>query len=108
MFTLPAGYLVGMLAWLTTGAVCFVLLLALRRRSKQTSWKLGRRLADAGLRLLLFVAAPLTALELWFAVVYDQSDSFNMSKVSQHWFARHVRENDQSFRDDRPFPHLVP
>ena len=52
--------------------------------------------------------ASLTIVELYFAVVYDQTDSFNMSNVSQHWFARHVRENSQGFRDKAPFKRLVP
>jgi hypothetical protein len=57
--------------------------------------------------LWVFLAA-MTLAELYFAVIYDQSDSFNMSKVSQHWFDRHVRHNAEGFRDDRPFPTHVP
>ncbi len=105
-FDLPEGYLLGLSAWLAAGSVTFVALLNLRRaaRGKQgIAW----RLANAGLGLWVFLAA-MTLAELYFAVIYDQSDSFNMSKVSQHWFDRHVRHNAEGFRDDRPFPRDVP
>jgi lysophospholipase L1-like esterase len=59
------------------------------------------------LSLWVFLAA-LTVVELYFAIVYDQSDSFNMSNVSKHWFARHVRTNPEGFRDDKPFLKEIP
>jgi hypothetical protein len=105
-FDLPEEYLLGMAAWLAAGAVCFVALLMLRRRARKKrgfAW----RLANAGLGLWVFLAA-MTLVELYFAVVYDQSDSFNMTKVSQHWFQRHVRLNADGFRDDQPFPRSIP
>jgi hypothetical protein len=62
----------------------------------------------------MFLAA-LTAVELYFAILYDQSDSFNMTNVSKHWFARHIepvqkvlRFSDREktvYRDERAFPH---
>jgi hypothetical protein len=105
-FDLPEGYILALGAWLAAGTVMFVALLNLRRRArakKGFAW----RLANAGLGLWVFLAA-MTLVELYFAVVYDQSDSFNMSNVSRHWFDRHVRTNAEGFRDDRPFLRDVP
>lgn len=105
-FDLPVDYVLGLLAWGAGGAACLVVLLKLRRRWTQRA---PRRVkwANAGLSLCVFLAA-LTVVELYFAVVYDHSDSFNMSNVSKHWFARHVRRNDFGFRDNHPFPAQVP
>lgn len=105
-FDLPFEYLVGMGLWLAAGSACFYLLLRKRRdwrdrKSPKLVW------ADRGLRLWLLLAA-LTALELYFAVIYDQSDSFNMTNVSKHWFERHVRKNAQGYRDARPFKKVPP
>ena len=105
-FDLSPEYLVGMTLWLAAGGACFYLLLRQRqkwrlRNSPKLVW------ANAGLALWMFLAA-LTALELYFAVVYDQSDSFNMTNVSKHWFERHVRKNPQGYRDDKPLKKRVP
>ena len=97
-FDLPEGYLLGMTAWLAAGAASLVLLLKLRRRGSRSKGAIVSRVALAGLSLWMFLAA-LTLVELFFALVYDQSDSFNMSNVSKHWFARHVRTNGDGFRD---------
>lgn len=112
---LSIDYLLGMGAWLAAGLVAFVVLLKLRRRWK--SRPRLRPLAHAGLSvwMLLFL---LTLVELYFATVYDQSDSFNMTNVSKKWFVLHV-EPDQKlltfsdgrslkYRDDREFPKSVP
>lgn len=105
-FDLSLDYLLGMAAWLAAGAVTFVLLLKFRRRW-QTQKPARIRWANLGLSLWMFLAA-LTLVELYFAVIYDQSDSFNMTNVSKHWFTRHVRVNNEGFRDARPFPKEVP
>ena len=112
-FNLPEEYLLGLVAWAMALAASLLALLKLRRRLKQrvVRGEPRRALVDfatkAGLSMWIFLVS-LTVVELCFAVVYDQTDSFNMSNVSQHWFARHVRDNSQGFRDDRPFPRLVP
>lgn len=105
-FDLPLDYLLDLAAWTAAGAAAFVLLLRLHRRLTRRS---PRRvwIARAGLSLWMFLAA-LTLVELFFAIVYDQSDSFNMSNVSKHWFDRHVRVNNEGFRDAKPFPKTVP
>jgi hypothetical protein len=62
--------------------------------------------------------ALLTGIELYFALIYDQSDSFNLTNVSKKWFALHAEpdrkklvvsdipreEIEIAYRDDRPFP----
>jgi hypothetical protein len=52
--------------------------------------------------------AGLTVFEMYFALIYDQSDSFNMTNVSERWFARHVQKNSAGFRDDRPLAKSAP
>jgi hypothetical protein len=105
-FDLPLDYLLGLAVWIAGGAASFVLLLKLRRRWSRTA---PRRLmwTNAGLSVWMFLAA-LTVVEVYFAVIYDQSDSFNMSLVSQHWFLRHNVPNDAGYRDARPLLRPVP
>src|SRR5262245_14665014 len=105
-FDLPLDYVLGLAVWLAGSVAAFVLLLKLRRRwsriaPQRVKW------ANAGLSVWMFLAA-LTVVELYFAIVYDQSDSFNMSLVSQHWFLRHVVPNNAGFRDARPLLEHVP
>jgi lysophospholipase L1-like esterase len=105
-FDLPWEYLLGLAVWLAGGAAALVLLLKRRRRWTRTTP--GRvKWANAGLSLWMFLAA-LTVVELFFSVVYDQSDSFNMSLVSKHWFLRHSVPNDAGFRDAHPLLRPVP
>jgi hypothetical protein len=105
-FDLPVDYLLGLVAWIAVGAASGAFLLKFRRRWRQLA---PRRVkwVNAALSFWTFCAA-LTAVELYFAVWYDESDSFNLSNVSQHWFARHVHRNEAMFRDARPFPRHVP
>ncbi|MGE5194446.1 MAG: GDSL-type esterase/lipase family protein [Deltaproteobacteria bacterium] len=105
-FDLPLNYLLGLLVWISGGGAGFVLLLKLRRRYLQRAPQ-RVKWANAGLSLWVFLAG-LTLVELYFAIIYDQSDSFNMSLVSQHWFDRHVRRNNELFRDARPLLLRVP
>lgn len=112
---LSFDYKLGMAVWIAAGVLAFVVLLKLRRR-----WKERKRLqtvANLGLSLwmLLFL---LTLVELYFATVYDRSDSFNMTNVSRKWFKRHVEPDEKVlrfkdgqgivYRDDREFPKNVP
>jgi lysophospholipase L1-like esterase len=105
-FDLEFEYILGLLAWTAGGATAIVQFLRLRRRWGKTAphrvkW------ANAGLSLWMLLAS-LTVVELYFAIVYDESDSYNMSLVSQHWFRRHVATNEVGFRDSRPFTQRVP
>lgn len=105
-FDLPGGYLLGLVGWLIAMAASLPALLKLRRKLRLRMSGEPRRTL-VGLSLWVFLAF-LTVCELCVAIFYDQSDSFNMSNVSQHWYARHVRENPQGFRDEAPFPRDVP
>lgn len=111
-FDLSFEYLLAMAFWLAALAGGLVLLLWLRRRwganlPKCVKW------ANLGLSLWMFLFA-FTAVELYFAVIYDQSDSFNMTNVSKHWWARHVKPVQKTlkfrdgktieYRDEQAFP----
>lgn len=117
-FDLPLDYFLGMTGWLAMLAAGLGGLLAIRRRLARqptlvASKRDRRKWVHLGLSLWMFLAA-LTTVELYFAVIYDQTDSFNMTNVSKHWFARHVapvqkvlRFGDGQgtlYRDERPFP----
>ncbi len=106
---LSDGYLLGMVLWLIAGGVGFWSLLRLRsqwrRQPKRLKWVNGGLSAWMGLALL-------TTIELYFALVYDASDSFNMTNVSKKWFKLHVERHKMEIRpghglmirDDRDFP----
>ncbi|HTI51986.1 MAG TPA: SGNH/GDSL hydrolase family protein [Planctomycetaceae bacterium] len=111
-FDLPFDYVAGMALWLAGLALGLRQLLKSRRRIKiqhpaRFNW------ANLGLSVWMFLAA-LTAVELYFATIYDQSDAFNATNVSRHWFARHVepmqkvlqfRDGQATlYRDARAFP----
>lgn len=114
-FDLSFDYLLGMTGWLVALAAIFVGLLAWRRRSG-TRHPSRRKWANLGLSLWMFLAT-LTLVELYFAAIYDQTDSFNSTNVSQHWFERHVAPVQKvlhfkdgqitRYRDDRPFPATI-
>ncbi|MCY2963869.1 MAG: hypothetical protein NT069_09525, partial [Planctomycetota bacterium] len=109
MFDLSFDYLLTMGIWLAILPVLFVALLAFRRQRKRR--KRSLRIANFGLSLWMLLAG-LTAVELYFAVLYDQSDSFNMTNVSKKWFRRWVTQKPLKFqgregipyRDDVDFP----
>ncbi|MGH7130303.1 MAG: SGNH/GDSL hydrolase family protein, partial [Planctomycetaceae bacterium] len=92
----------------------FVVLLRLRRRWKTRTWRLRTVHLLLSLWMLL---AVLTGFELYFALIYDETDSFNMTNVSKKWFDRHVAGHEQTlefgdgqgvrYRDDRPFPEEI-
>src|SRR6188768_4070347 len=114
-FQLPLDYLLGMAGWLLMLGLSLVSLVALRRR-----WGGDRRnrlkWVNAGLSLWIFLTA-ITSIEAYVAIVYDQSDAFNMTNVSKHWFARHVEPFRKtlrfadgfftSYRDTREFPRKI-
>lgn len=108
---LSDGYLLGMALWLIAGGVGFWMLLRLRgqwhRQPTRLKW------INAGLSAWMALA-PLTMVELYFALVYDASDSFNMTNVSRKWFKLHVEPQQHAlklseregvvYRDDREYP----
>lgn len=111
-FDLPFDYVLGMAGWLIALGLALFLLLILRRSA--SSRNSARRFwSNLGLSFWFFLVT-LTIVELYFAVIYDQSDSFNATNVSRHWFARHVTPVQKllrftdgqatAYRDERPFP----
>jgi len=109
VFELSFDYLLGMSAWLLLLPVAFWLLLKWRQKVRRQGQSLS--LINLGLSFWMLLAG-LTAVELYFAVLYDQSDSFNMTNVSQKWFRRWVQQKPLKFagregipyRDDVDFP----
>ena len=112
---LPFDYQLKLFGWLIAGVVSLYYLLSLRRRWKTSLKKL--RMVHLLLSLWMFLAAC-TVVELYFAVIFDQTDSFNMTMVSEKWFRKYVApdqkilkfqsgENTQ-YRNDREFPTSIP
>lgn len=114
LVSLGYAYLLGMLLWLLLGALAFWGLLKYRRRSR----RLGKTLLWANLALSLWLfLALLTGVELYFALIFDATDSFNRSNVSRVWFKRHIDPEQKllelgnvgiTYRDDQVFPRPVP
>lgn len=50
--------------------------------------------------LLLLLALVLGALELYYRYVYDETDTANLSRLSERWFERHWHRNADGIRDD--------
>jgi hypothetical protein len=111
---LSDGYLLGMLIWLCAGVLSFWLLLRSWRHWKTDARRL--RFVQCGLSLWMLLAS-LTAIELYFALIYDSTDSFNMTNVSKKWFEKYVQPQQKAlalgndeyviYRDDVPFPEAV-
>ncbi len=114
LFALSDAYLIGMSLWLLAGCIAFWGLLKWRRRVR----RLGRKPALANLLLSVWLLLSLlTGVELYFALFFDGTDSFNMSNVSKVWFRRHVEPEQHAlrlgsegikYRDDQVFPRPVP
>ena len=106
---LSLDYLLGLGVWLVTLPLLLWLSLVWRRSLRRRQRSLTR--ANLALSLWLLLVC-LTGCELYFAFLYDQSDSFNRTNVSQKWFARWVTQKPLIFtgregipyRDDRDFP----
>lgn len=105
LFYLSERYLLGMAAWLAFLVLSLWGGLRSRRRARGSPGRL--RFIHLGLSFW-FVAVALTVPELWFALFYDRTDSFNSTNVSERWFQRHVRLNPQGFRDANPFTRTIP
>jgi len=84
---LSDGYLLTMAAWLVVLALTPVVLVRLRR--KWTAQKSRLRFVYASLSTWLCFGL-LTLPELGFALLYDTTDSFDMTNVSNRWFQVHV------------------
>lgn len=84
---LSDGYLLGMAVWLLLLCLAPVALIRLRRR--WIGQKSRLRFVYAGLSAWLCVGM-LTLPEVGFALLYDTTDSFDMTNVSHRWFKVHV------------------
>lgn len=84
---LSDGYLLAMAAWVGVLALTPVVLVRLRR--KWTAQKSRLRIIYASLSTWLCLGL-LTLPELGFALLYDTTDSFDMTNVSNRWFQIHV------------------
>ncbi|MGQ0633960.1 MAG: SGNH/GDSL hydrolase family protein [Planctomycetaceae bacterium] len=116
LFDLRLGYQLSMVGVLAVLGGALLLLLRLRRGSRLRPVR--RRIANLGLSIWMFLAL-ITAVELYFAVLYDESDAFNTTEVSKLWYRRHVApmrkvlkfrdDHATEYRDARDYPpKLVP
>lgn len=80
-------YLLVMAGWIVVGIVLFYVLVTQWRRSKDNPRR--RLFLQIGLSTWM-VLALLTLVELYFAVIYDSTDSFSMTNVSKKWYAVHA------------------
>lgn len=102
-------YLTGLACWILLLGLSLWLLLKLRRKLHTSR---GLTAANAGLSLWLLLVL-LTGCELYFAFMFDETDSFNMTQVSRKWFRRYVEPHQFAltfssgestlYRDDREF-----
>lgn len=112
---LSLDYKLFMLGWLIAGVWSFWFLLSRRRRWKNSPGRL--KLVHGLFSLWMFLAA-FTVVELYFALIFDSTDSFNMTKVSQKWFEKYVKPEQKDlvfqsgeitrYRDNREFPKALP
>lgn len=92
---LSDDYLVGLSVWLL---VLFAALWGLLRLRRAVKTRPGRLWWVHAALSLWMVALLLTGFELYFAFVYDQTDSFNKTKVSQKWFRMHIEPQERPLR----------
>lgn len=102
---ISAEYLIGSIAvWLLLPASLYIFVRALPWRPNRP---LLRRFAPFLLLLwtVVFLAA---AAENGFALFYDQTDSFGLTKTHERWYTRHVKKNNWKFRDNKDFTPALP
>jgi hypothetical protein len=102
---LPDSWLAGMAVWLLLLGASFPL--ALKRRARRRRRQQSLRMMNLFLAVWAF-AAGMTAIECYYALWFDATDSFNLSNVSQKWLAKYDRRNAHGFRDTRPFSCELP
>jgi lysophospholipase L1-like esterase len=97
---LSSGYLLGMASWLSILALGLIVCIKGYRNWKGQPSKV--RWVRWGLALWSTLAM-LTGVELYYALFYDQTDSFSMTNVSERWTRVHVVRNAQGYRDEHAF-----
>lgn len=100
LYGIAIEYLLVLAAWIGGGVYVFRQLLRARQRNRGKGWR--ETLVKLGLSTWLFLAL-LTGFEIYLAVFYDQTDSFNTTLTSKTWYRRHVDpyKNPEGFRDRR-------
>ena len=111
---LPIDYQLKMIGWLFAGVVSLYFLL-----TRRTLWKASpgkTRCVHLLLSVWMFLAA-LTVVELYFSVIFDSTDSFNMTLVSQKWFNKYVKPDQKylefqngrstTYRNDTEYPKTI-
>ena len=108
-------YLIGLFIWVVLGIIGVWVLMKgwviARRRNKGMSY------VKTGLFLWMMLFM-LTLVELYFALFFDSTDSFNMTNVSKKWFEKHIHPYEQGlpfsdglsaiYRDSAAFPTNIP
>lgn len=104
-------YLIGQSLWLVSLFLALRWMLKARRRFRDRPK--ARRNVHVGLSIWLGLLS-LTGIELGFALLYDTTDSFDMTNVSHRWFQVHVAPDLKvlgfkdgtgiEYRDDVLFP----
>ena len=56
------------------------------------------------LMLSVIICVFLSGGEIYYRFVYDSTESFGLSRVTQRWFARHFQRNNVNFRDSVDHP----
>lgn len=107
LFGLPPDYLFAFSVWVAGGCGALIGLLRFRRQSRHN---LSRLITSNLLLACWVVIGFLTVVEFYFAFVYDQSDTFNMTLASRRWFNRHIEpyRNADGFRDTHELPEQLP
>jgi hypothetical protein len=100
VYGIAIEYLLVLAVWIGAGLFALRWLLKARRAAHGTP----RKMAVLNLALSAWMLlATLTAVEIYLAVFYDQTDSFNVTLGSKTWYRRHVDpyKNTEGFRDLR-------
>ncbi len=99
-FSLSYLYLFGMGSWLLMLALGLIVC-----ANRYRNWKgQPKKVRWVKWSLALWsTLAMLTGVELFYALFYDQTDSFSMTNVSRRWNELHVVQNPQGYRDKHPF-----
>ena len=110
VFALSDAYLAGLGVWLLILIATPWVLVRLYRHGLSARGKIA---VKATFSCWLF-ACLLTVVEVYFAFVFDSTDSFDITNVSRVWYTRHIQPELYPltfrsgetilFRDDRPLP----
>ncbi|MDA1018252.1 MAG: SGNH/GDSL hydrolase family protein [Planctomycetota bacterium] len=89
-------YVVALAVWCVGLVAGLLILVRIRQQRRSRRQSLG---LVHGLLSLWMLSVLVTTAELYFAVIYDTTDSFSMTETSKRWFRKHVRLNEAGYRD---------